>query len=684
MSARRLLAGTLVLVCVVVGVVFGSSVVAWGVEAPLPVGVPGLADNRAYEQVSPVDKNGLDALGYDEVVHASPSGDAVSFFATGALPGALGGAATGLNYVARRGVSGWATRGLAPPAGDNTLGYPEVLGSFPDYSKVLVSTIDPQPAPGGPPGQFNIFEQDTATGAYRFFAPNPIRARFVLAAVTPDDSHFIFEDEEQLVPAATPGRANLYESTDGQISLVGVLPGPGGKAPPRGSVAGGQGAEEGEYTQPDHVLSDDGSRVFFTDPETKDLYVRENADTLSATTVLVAEDARFQTASADGSLVFFTKGEEHNEGLYAYNVVTGQATELSAKVDAMAHPFEGFFGGVLGVGGSGNDVYVYFAAESVLAGSAVEDQPNVYAAHYNGAVWAVDYIATVAIGEPGIRIIDRLNWATRYSSQGGSEKVSRVTPDGRTLLFTSTARITNYDNAGNAEVYLYEAENKQVTCVSCDPTGEPATTDPYLAEGAIPGASSGLYTAPQTLNPVFPTHALSDSGTRVFFGTTESLVVQDTNGMPDVYEWEKDGSGSCVQAGGCLSLISSGRGAEGSYIGDASANGNDVFFFTHQSLVAGDEDELQDVYDARVDAGVVPVAPPACSGSGCQGVPPAPPIFATPSSVTFNGVGNFPVASSKPKTVTKQKAKKKPGKHKRSRHKRRVNMSAGHRGRGGK
>ena len=44
----------------------------------------------------------------------------------------------------------------------------------------------------------------------------------------------------------------------------------------------------------------------------------------------------------------------------------------------------------------------------------------------------------------------------------------------------------------------------------------------------------------------------------------------------------------------------------------------------------------------------------ACTGTGCQGVPPAPPIFATPSSVTFNGVGNFEPSQ---KTTVKPKAK---------------------------
>ena len=45
-----------------------------------------LPDCRAYEQVSPVDKNFTDALGEADVVQSSPSGDGVTFFSHSAVP----------------------------------------------------------------------------------------------------------------------------------------------------------------------------------------------------------------------------------------------------------------------------------------------------------------------------------------------------------------------------------------------------------------------------------------------------------------------------------------------------------------------------------------------------------------------------------------------------------------------
>ena len=60
----------------------------------------------------------------------------------------------------------------------------------------------------------------------------------------------------------------------------------------------------------------------------------------------------------------------------------------------------------------------------------------------------------------------------------------------------------------------------------------------------------------------------------------------------------------------------------------------------------------------RVDGGFASVSS-ACTGSGCQGVPPAAPLFATPASVTFAGTGNFPPP---PPVAVKPKPKPKPKK----------------------
>src|SRR4029077_12952516 len=133
-------------------------------------------------------------------------------------------------------------------------------------------------------------------------------------------------------------------------------------------------------------------------------------------------------------------------------------------------------------------------------------------------------------------------------------------------------------------------------CVSCAPSGAPPAGPATLRtiEPPTVGASE----------PAIVLRNLSSDGGRVFFESSVALLPRDTNGVQDVYEWEQQGVGSCqgssesfsAASGGCLYLISSGRSPEASFFADASANGNDVFFFTDQPLVGQDQDGAVDVY----------------------------------------------------------------------------------------
>jgi hypothetical protein len=243
-------------------------------------------------------------------------------------------------------------------------------------------------------------------------------------------------------------------------------------------------------------------------------------------------------------------------------------------------------------------------------------------------------------------------------------------------VFESTQHLTGYDPStllregrSGIEVFVYEAGTGRVFCVSCSPTGAPpiseagsGSTEKERNEtegsGSYLTIHPGLFDAGETAMP----HWISADGSRVFFVTSQPLVARDTNGLQDVYEWEREGTLSCPvqaparRAGGCVFLLSGGESPDFSYFIDASASGNDVFFSTISQLVEQDRNTKTDVYDARVGGGF-PEFALACTGSGCQGAPPAPPIFATPSSVTFSGVGNFePLRKAAVKPKAKPKA----------------------------
>jgi hypothetical protein len=133
-----------------------------------------LPDCRAYERVSPADKAGVDING-DALVggstgeaRAAVGGDAVAYSSFGAFAGAPG-AAWPSWYRAVRGPSGWGSSSLTPPAiaggspPGNTAGVTAVTD---DLGEATVFTNAPL-TPDAPPGVYNLFVQDNATGAHR-------------------------------------------------------------------------------------------------------------------------------------------------------------------------------------------------------------------------------------------------------------------------------------------------------------------------------------------------------------------------------------------------------------------------------------------------------------------------------------------------------------------------------------
>ena len=180
---------------------------------------------------------------------------------------------------------------------------------------------------------------------------------------------------------------------------------------------------------------------------------------------------------------------------------------------------------------------------------------------------------------------------------------------------------------------------------------------------------------------------LSADGEQVFFESTDKLVASDTNGdsgcpevgsdmqnfhaCQDVYEWEAQGSGGCERRAAACAVISTGKSSSPSFLIDASADGNDVFFLTRSQLVRQDEDELVDAYDARVDGGLPrqnEPHPPVCESlDGCrQGADPSARERAA-GSASFSGP-----ADPKPGKLRKHRAKKKrkQAKHRKANHKR--------------
>jgi hypothetical protein len=657
---------------------------------PLTAASHVLPDGRLYERVSPADnadgnvyQDGPGDL-LDEGLSTllpfivAPDGGTLAYDGEPSEHGGTGheGNITGNEYLARRTAGGgWSAENVTPSSGEID-DEPVYQGFSPDLSVGFLAANGAQPLAEGAPGEgFSLLyartfntgryaplitstpphrtpEEFGTAGALKFFGHAT-----TYAGASADLSHVLFMANDALTAGALDGGPeanNLYDSSDGTTVLVNVLPDGSTEA---NATFGGPAQTEVE--NPDgpmlaHDISEDGRRIFWTDLNTQDLYVREN-DTAppspvvagkctvaaDACTVLVAENARFWNATPDGSKVLYSQEGD----LYEYDLDSGQ------RVDLAPH------GSVNGVLGASEDLsYVYFVAKAVLAPGAEsvsceerESAPesshcNLYAIHLGEPIKFIGALqARDDFGFPGSFYLSTGDWR---NSLGDTE--AEATPDGTHLLFGSKAHLTGYESKSGEEVFLYDFPMGQLSCVSCSADGEAIEKlQPgfnFVISAYLPVSNVGT-TLPQWV---------SDDGDRVFFDSATPLVPQDTNEKTDVYEWERNGTGSCTQSNGCIYLISDGTSAEGSFLVGGSTSGDDVFFTTRDKMVPEDENENVDVYDARADA-VPPPTAPQCTGTGCQGVPAAPPVFATPPSVTYAGVGNFAPAS--PVVTKKVKSK---------------------------
>ncbi|MGA9285684.1 MAG: hypothetical protein WBV85_09600 [Solirubrobacteraceae bacterium] len=652
------------------------------VFSTFPQVAPGLPDGRGYEMVTPVASEGKElympvgaAQETEEAIfsyypfRAAADGDAIAYVGE---PNAEGNGSQGINkgneFIATRSGPGtWVQRDVQPPG----FASPYFVSFSEDLSSGVLFSTESLSA-GAPAKYENLYVRDSATGSLQPFSkvtppnrppkngpegfgaagatgfPSENAIGRFYAGASRDSKHLFFEANDALTANAIDGgehENNLYESTEGTLRLVNVLP--GGEADPNASF-GAPPLRETEAENTTNVISADGSRVFWTDLNTGSLYAREN----EASTVLVGEHATFQTASTDGSRVFYVKGGD----LYEDDLSGGSTTDLTPA------------GEVMGVAASSDDAsYLYVVAMGSLAPGATVNQSNLYLLHAG----TTTFIATLGPEKYGLY---QENPEFKYGFQGTwldwspnvGQRTAEATPDGHALVFMSRMSLTGYDNLDEQEeptweVYTYEADTGKLSCASCSPSGEPPRSSIQDPVGALIAPFSNL--AVSAFSDTFQLRSISDDGGRVFFESSMPLVAQDVNGRVDVYEWERDGAGNCRLSSGCVYLISGGVSQGASYFLDASMDGSDVFFMTRQKLVEQDQNELYDVYDARIGV-QVPPTPSACTGSGCQGAPGAPPVFATPSSVTFAGVGNLP-APTKPAANAKKKSKHKLEKKKR-------------------
>ena len=448
-----------------------------------------------------------------------------------------------------------------------------------------------------------------------------------------------------------------------------------------------------------NAISASGATVFFTanecftgtepeEPKVNELYARingsETVDVSEPTTgpagdcelcnTSSREEAHFQGASEDGSKVFFLSEQTHllplaeGPNLYEYDFKGPEHEKLVRVSGEMAEPE---VRGVVRVSAKDGS-HVYFVAGGALVGNQNENKEKAKAGADNLYVYEPDpadpgHYKTVFIamlcseaGESGSVSDAKCHASDEHLWRHEDARPAQATPDGRFLVFSSSAQLTSDDTSTVSQIFEYDAQTGSLVRVSrgqlvaggseCAATKgieERFNCDGNTKNGAL--APLLLYTGYERSEPTQTetSSVVSEDGSYVFFMSPDGLAGGASPGLWNVYEYH-DGN---------VYLISDGQDAKANELSlrGTDASGHDVFFETRDRLVGQDTNAQNAVYDARVDGGFPgPVFPAGCTGESCQGSPASSPGLPSAGSVAVTGGGNL---SSPPESKPKPKAK---------------------------
>ena len=455
----------------------GNEALRTGPSARLP-------DCRAYEQASPVDKNGGSLQATAPFTRTAEDGSTITFESTTGVPGGAG-SQNFPTYMAKR-ASGWSTTGLLPNSSSGQRA--RVLGwtaSF-DTAFDLAERYE---------GGASMLARSTASGDQTEIVPHTSPAPTYSYVDTSENGETVFEaapaepgDPVQLTPNAAAGKPNVYawdQCEPAKLRLAGVLP--DGSTPAQGSRAG-RGSGAGEYNRDSHLVSSDGS-VFFNDNTDGQLYLRLNPtaeettvkdhgncvpDPVLACTVHVSashkengngpggtdpvgpQPASFMDASRDGSVATFTSSEKLTDDAntgpepQAPVIARAKASDGSGKnlnfIPAFAHE----------IAVDETEGYVYWSDPS---------HQRIGRAKLDGTGVNDEYVSLS--GEPrGIAVIDSgsakyIYWTDRGAleedgePQSGVGTIGRVDLDGSNVNPSCFTGLTNPRSIAASESFIY-------------------------------------------------------------------------------------------------------------------------------------------------------------------------------------------------------------------------------------
>ncbi len=466
----------------------------------------GMLDGRAWEMVSPAEKDGSGIEPLREeggVIQASEDGNAITYVANGPIVAEPEGsrAPYPTQAIATRSASGWSSQELVTPRNKGEGFLPEEAPEYRFFTGDLKeSLVQPDNAARNepfeaPPLAAEATEKTMYVRSLAGYLPlvtpgdDTAGSRFggelEFLDATPGLTHVVFASEVPLVAGASAG---LYEWQAGKpLQPVSVLP---------DGVAAVEPVLGGEDHNVRGALAADGSRVFWsgdsevafgeTTETVRHLYMTDTRTAhtiqLDAAAGLVGEPGEeeselgFQGANSEGTRVFFTDTARLTEesklaplpglpgnppDLYECEITEAHGTPACNLRDLTVDENPGENADVLNVAPaiSENGSYVYFAANGVLAPGATpghcvnsdEETPvagatcNLYVLH-EGVTSFIASLSSEDSGDWGSMEGNGARGASVEPRPDLADVTAGDSPDGQYFAFMSDQPLTGYDN----------------------------------------------------------------------------------------------------------------------------------------------------------------------------------------------------------------------------------------------
>ncbi|HEY3828046.1 MAG TPA: hypothetical protein VGL57_02510 [Solirubrobacteraceae bacterium] len=533
----------------------GGVLVALGLSAlaagALPTAALALPAGRVYEMVSPVYKGGY---GANLIKGVAADGEAVAFFSPGAFAGAPSGP---IDYLARRGPSGWSTTPLVPAAG--LLSFVGEMDVSPSLESVLAWG---KPGPNriaatqaGTEEEFLLHSTDlpdisstweVAGMALRNLGGGPLIFEYLGGSA--DFCHLLFGGRESnILNTVLPEAVNtlsLYElarGCDGEpvsLHLVGVNnrgkpigAGTGVSCPVSlGHEEGYDGTDDGSY----NAIADDGQEVFFTscvnsEPAHYQVFVRLDAS---------------RTLEVSRPL-----------GSACTEVPCGGGAAAAARASADF------------VGASEDGSRVFFTTKAPLVEGDKDQDDDLYMAEIS----CPEAEPECGVAKRVVKSLQQVSHAPRVGEAAEVQGVVAVAPDGSRAYFVARGVLSEAPNAQGAvavrgadNLYAYTAASGGGT------TGDVAFVGQLCSGQGISGTAADVRCptgsasdTPLWLSREPEAQTAGADGRFLVFSTYAQLTASDTDRAQDVY-WYDAGTGA-------LERVSGGEAG-------ADANGNNDLF----------------------------------------------------------------------------------------------------------